>query len=83
MLDVKKAYEIVKANNPKMKAYTCTENDDIYSFSLVPEDLKDGDGFANSAVYTVNKNTGEYNVCSFWAVVGKPIIRTIDVSVFD
>lgn len=78
MLDVKTAYDVVQSNNPRMKAIVCNEYNDFYAFGLVPDDLKDGDGFANSCVYTVDKNSGKYSVVHFMKINGE-IIREIDI----
>lgn len=80
MITVQKAYEIVKKHNPKMKAFACNEGSRIYMFGLIPEDLDEKDGFANSSVYTVDKNTGKYGQRYFTEMVSEPIIREIDVS---
>lgn len=83
MLDAKKAYEIVKTHNPKMKALTCTEEEKTYTFSLIPKDLNEKDLFANSAVYTVNKKTGEYGQHYFMEMANETIIRSIDVTTLE
>ena len=83
MIDVKQAYKIVLSNNPKMKAFTCAEHEDSYVFSLIPEDLKENDVFANSAVYIVNKNNGDYKMLPFFEIMDKPIIRDIDITTLE
>lgn len=80
MITVQKAYEIVKKHNPKMKAFACNEGSRVYIFGLIPEDLAKNDEFANSSVYTVDKNTGKYEQHYFIEVANEPIIREIDVS---
>lgn len=80
MITVQKAYEIVKKHNPKMKAFACNEGSKCYIFGLIPEDLAKNDGFANSSVYTVDKNTGKYEQHYFIEVANELIIREIDVS---
>ena len=82
MINVKHAYKIVLSNNPKMKAFTCIEQEDSYVFSLIPEDLKD-DAFANSAVYIINKNNGDYKILPFFEIMDKPIIREIDITTLE
>lgn len=83
MFDAKKAYSIVKYNNPDMRVFTCVETNKNYIFSLVPDNLKDDDGFANSIVYIISKGSGEYTQCHFSAVLDEPILREIDISIFD
>lgn len=83
MITVKEAYNIVKNNNPNMKAFTCIEQAKYYVFSLIPEDLSLGDGFANSAVYLVDKRTGKYSSVHFSEVVENPVIKEIEVSLLE
>lgn len=83
MITVQKAYEIVKKHNPKMKAFACNEGSKFYMFGLIPEDLDEKDGFANSSVYIVDKNTGKYGQRYFTEMVNEPIIREIDVSALE
>ena len=78
MIDVKKAYSIVVQNNPGMEVNTCNEYADKYVFSLKPEGCKEG--FANSAVYIVDKKTESYKVLPFWEVLGEPIIKEVDIT---
>lgn len=83
MVDLNKAYKVVKENNPGMRANTCVEQDRYYVFSLIPDDLEKGDGFANSCVYLVDKNTGDYMTAHFTHVMYNQIIREIDVSTLE
>lgn len=78
MIDVKKAYSIIEQQYPKMEANTCNEYENEYVFSLKPKGCKEL--FVNSAVYVVNKETGNYRVTTFWEYVGKSIVREIDVT---
>lgn len=80
MVDVKRAYSTVIKENPGMKVNTCIEQDQYYVFSLIPEDLKEKDGFANSCVYLINKNTGEYTIAHFTLVINNQIVREIKLS---
>ncbi|MBR5248714.1 MAG: hypothetical protein IKV27_07240 [Lachnospiraceae bacterium] len=80
MIDLKKACTIVCAQNKGMKPISCVELEKYYSFNMVPSKLKDGDGFANSSVYLVDKKTGEHKVVYFTLVVNKPILREFDKS---
>lgn len=52
-----------------MRVYVCKELERYYVFSLVPNDLTKGDGYANSGVYLVDKNTGEYKIAHFTFVI--------------
>ena len=78
MIDLKEACRIVCSNNKDMKPISCVELNKYYSFNMVP--IKDGEMFANSSVYLVNKKTGEHEVAYFMAVVNEPILRRFDES---
>ena len=80
MITIKEAYSIVKRNNPDMRAFTAIEQKEAYVFSLIPKDLKSDDGFANSAVYTINKKTKGYKILPFMEVLGKHIVNEFDVT---
>lgn len=83
MIDVKEAYEIVKSNNPGMKAYICNETKQYYEFALAPSNLAKGDAFANSVVYLVDKNTKKYEAVHFKVVMEEPILREIDTTTLE
>lgn len=78
MLTVRDAYEVVKKHNPKMTAFSCYEYESYYAFGLEPEDLEEGDMFANSTVYKVDKLTGKHSTVYFTDISDKPV-REIDV----
>lgn len=82
-MDVKSAWELVKSHNPGMKPFTCNEYEKYYVFSLVPEDLAEGDGYGSGGVFVVDKDTGEYRVVPWSMLIGEPIVNVFDVSVFD
>ena len=78
MISVNEAYKIVLKENPKMETNTCNEYTDKYVFSLRPKGCVEG--FANSAVYIVDKNTGDYSVAPFWEVINEPVVKNIDIA---
>lgn len=80
MVNLKKACEIVRSENEGMKPISCVELEKYYSFNMVPSNLSKGDGFANSSVYLVNKQTGEHKVAYFTLVVNEPILRRFEES---
>ena len=82
MIDVNKAWEIVKHDNPNMKVSICNETKGWYEFSLIPNDLANGDGYGCSGVHIVNKKTGEYKVAHFSVVMGEQILKEFDPSIF-
>lgn len=83
MIDVNKAWDTVKKNNPGMKVLACNETSKYYVFGLVPNDLTEGDGFANSSAYLINKVTGEYKTAHFLYVIREPILKEFDTSLFE
>lgn len=81
-MDVKKAWEIVKKNNPGMKPFTCNEGEKHYMFSLVPENLVKGDAYGSGGVFMVDKNSGKYMVVPWTVANNEPIVNIIDTSIF-
>lgn len=75
MIDLKHACMIVRKNNPDMKPISCVELEQYYSFNMIPKELDETDGFANSSVYLVDKTTGHHRVAYFLEVVNEPILR--------
>lgn len=80
MISYEKACEIVCSKNKGMKIVSCVELEKYYSFNMVPVNLANGDGFANSSVYLVDKKSGKHEVAYFTRVVNEPILRRFDVS---
>lgn len=83
MINVKKAWEIVKNNNPGMKVSICNETKQYYVFSLIPNNLTRGDGYGCSGVHIVDKSTGEYKTAHFTYVIHEPILNEFDTSLFE
>lgn len=80
MINLKKACEIVRSENEGMKPISCVELEKYYSFNMVPSNLSKGDGFANSSVYLVNKQTGEHKITYFTLVADEPILQIFEES---
>lgn len=80
MIDIKTALGIIETKNPEMRVYTCNELSNYYVFSLIPKDLKEGDGYGSSRVYMIDKNSGEYTTVHFSHVMNEPIIKEIDIN---
>ena len=83
MIDIKKAWDIVKNNNPGMKVIVCNEIEKYYVFSLAPNDLKEGDGYGCSGVHIIDKVTGDYKTAHFTYVIHEPIIKEFDIKIFS
>ena len=75
MINLKESCEIVCQNNKEMRPTSCMELEEYYSFNMVPKNLTPGDGFANSSVYLVNKQTGEHKIAYFTLVNHKRILH--------
>lgn len=82
MINVQKAWSIVKNNNPGMKVSICNEIKQYYVFSLVPNDLSKDDGYGCSGVHIVDKMTGEYKTAHFTYVINEPIVKEFDITLF-
>lgn len=80
MITLSQACTIVRSNNKGMKPISCVELEKYYSFNMIPDELANGDGFANSSVYLVDKQTGEHKVAYFMTVVNEPILQRFDGS---
>lgn len=83
MIDVKKAWSVVAANNPGMKPFTCNEGENNYMFSLVPKDLPENDFYATGAVYLVDKNSGKYKIVPWNVANQEKLVKILDVSIFN
>ncbi len=59
-MTVKEAYEIIKKENPGMKAIQCFDFADFYAFALAEESWN-GE-LLGGAYTTVNKTTGKFGV---------------------
>lgn len=79
MIDVNEAYKIVVKNNPGMKARICKEQEKYYVFSLIPDDLAQGDGYGDATVYLVEKDTGKYLTAHFTYVWRNKVLKEYDV----
>lgn len=83
MVNVQQAWQIVKKDNPNMDPFTCNETKDCFMFSLKPKNLAKDDFYASGGVFTVDKISGKYDVIPWFIANEKPVVRTIDVSMFD
>ena len=75
MINLKEACKIVCENNKDMRPESCMELEEYYSFNMIPKNLAPRDGFANSSVYLVNKQTGEHEIAYFTKVNRKRILH--------
>ena len=78
-MNVNKAASLVKKKNPDKKITICNETKKLYLFAMIPNELRESDGYADGLVYTVNKVTGIYKEVNFIEVIKLPIIKEHNV----